>query len=272
MKLEVLISTLNDGITNIDNVLYEKKKHIDYLISHQIWNFQEDRELRDRLQRRDDVKVMITQGKGLSKSRNFAIEHATGDICLIADDDIELVDNAETKILDAFKCNPDADIITFQIKPSPHRRSKKYALQPFWYNFKRLANISSIEIVIKTSSIKDARLSFDESFGLGAKYPIGEEFIFLTDAYRKGLKILYWPEVIVSHPHASSGEKLDNETIIARGAMFARVFGWKAFVVNCLFSIKKYSEYSKQISFISYLTLLTKGSMNYFKDSKKRVS
>ena len=272
MKLEVLISTLNDGITNIDNVLSEKTKYTHYLISHQIWGFQEDREQRDRLQCRDDVRVVIAQEKGLSKSRNFAIEHSIGDICLIADDDIKLVDDAETKILDAFKCNPDADIITFKIKPSPHRRSKKYALHPFWYNFKRLANVSSIEIVIKTSSIKDVQLSFDESFGLGAKYPIGEEFIFLSDAYRKGLKILYWPEVIVSHPHASSGEKLDDETIFARGAMFARVFGWKAFIVNCLFSIKKHSEYSKEISFSSYLMLLTKGSMDFFNSHEKRVS
>lgn len=272
MKLEVLISTLNEGINNIENIFHDRKENLKYLINHQIWNFKVDNEIKNRLQKRDDVNVFVRYEKGLSKNRNQAIEKASCEICLIADDDIELIDGAEKKILDAFHNNPDADIITFQIKSSSQRISKNYSQQPFWYNFKKLAHVSSIEIAFKKSSIKNSGLSFDELFGLGARYPIGEEFIFLADAYRKGLKILYFPEVIVSHPHPSSGERLDDETIFARGAMFARVFGWKAFAINILFSIKKYTAYRKNISFFSYLTLLTKGTMDYFTSATKRVS
>ncbi len=272
MKLEVLISTLNEGINNIENIFHDRKENLQYLINHQIWKFKVDAEIKNRLQRRDDVNVFVRYEKGLSKNRNQAIENASCEICLIADDDIELVDGAEKKILDAFYNNPDADIITFQIESSMRRMSKKYSQRAFWYNFKKLAHISSIEIAFKKSSIKDSGIFFDEVFGLGARYPIGEEFIFLTDAYRKGLKILYLPEVIVSHPHPSSGARLDDETIFARGAMFARVFGWKAFIVNFLFSIKKYTAYRKEISFFGYLTLLTKGTIDYFRSSAGRAS
>lgn len=268
----MLISTLNEGINNVEKVFHSKKEDISYLVNYQVWNFKEDNEVKNRLQRRDDVNILITHEKGLSKSRNKVIEHANREICLIADDDIELIDSAERKILGAFRDNPDADIITFQIQPSSQRISKSYSEKPFWHNLKKLASVSSIEIAFKKSSIKSFGLHFDEEFGLGAKYPIGEEFIFLTDAHKKGLKILYWPEVIVSHPHPSSGERLDAETIFARGAMFARVFGWKAFVVNILFSIKKYTAYRKKISFCAYLTLLTKGTMDYLTSTEKRIS
>lgn len=265
MKLEVLISTLNEGINNIENILHERKKNIHYLINHQVWNFQEEKEINARLKKRDDVTFFVTYEKGLSKSRNQAIKNACSEICLIADDDIELVECAEKKILDAFRDNPDADIITFQIQESLERRSKNYEEQPFWYDFKKLSSVSSIEIAVKRSSIKNADLYFDESFGLGTKYPIGEEYIFLTDAYKKGLKILYWPEVIVSHPHPSSGGRLDNNVICARGAVFARVFGLKALFVNLYFSVKKYKIYHKKYSFYQYFKLMNKGTVSFLK-------
>lgn len=272
LKLEVLISTLNDGIKNIENIFHNRKENLKYLVIHQVWKSKVDNEIKNRLQKRDDVNIFERYEKGLSKNRNQAIAKASYEICLIADDDIELIDGVEKKILEAFHNNPNADIITFQIKSSSQRRSKNYSPQPFWYTFKKLAHVSSIEIAFRKSSIKDAGLSFDELFGLGARYPIGEEFIFLTDAYIKGLKILYFPEVIVSHPHPSSGESLDQKIIFARGAMFARVFGWKAFAINILFAIKKYTAYRKNISFFSYLTLLTKGTNDYFSSSEKRIS
>lgn len=272
LKLEVLISTLNEGINNIENIFHDKKENLKYLIAHQVWQFKVDNEIKNRLQQRDDANVFVRYEKGLSKNRNLAIEKASCEICLIADDDIKLFDGTEKKILDAFHNNPDADIITFQIESSSQRKSKNYSQEPFWYTFKKLAHVSSIEIAFRKSSIKNSGLYFDELFGLGARYPIGEEFIFLTDAYRKGLQILYFPEVIVSHPHPSSGERVDDKTIFARGAMFARVFGWKAFAINILFAVKKYTTYRKNISFFSYLTLLAKGTIDYFNSTEKKSS
>jgi hypothetical protein len=96
---------------------------------------------------------------------------------------------------------------------------------------------------------------------------LGEDFIFAMDLYHLKSKMLFLPIPIVKHSLGSTGGSLDQKIIFARGAMFARVFGWKAFVVNLLFSIKKYTDYRKEISFFLYLRLLTKGTIDYFRSS-----
>ena len=75
--------------------------------------------------------------------------------------------------------------------------------------------------------------------------------------------MLFLPIPIVKHPQGSTGGSSDEKVIFGRGAMFARVFGWKAFLINLLFSIKKYPFYRGEISFFSYLSLLTKGTIAY---------
>lgn len=85
-------------------------------------------------------------------------------------------------------------------------------------------------------------------------------------------KMLFLPIPIVKHPRGSTGDNLDKKVIFGRGAMFARVFGWKAFSINILFSIKKYTAYRKNISFLSYFSLLTKGTIDYFSSSEKKAS
>lgn len=46
-----------------------------------------------------NIKWVDSLEKGLSKSRNMALKYASGDICLIADDDLEYVDLYEKKLL-----------------------------------------------------------------------------------------------------------------------------------------------------------------------------
>lgn len=265
MKLEILISALNEGIENIENILLENHEGLQYLVNYQVCNVPANDAIIQKLEKRKDVKVLTRYEKGLSKSRNQAVKNSECEICLIADDDITLSNDVEEKIFNAFKVNPDADIITFKIKTSLARPNKKYETKPFLYNMKKLASVSSIEIAFRKSSIQKAGIVFDEEFGLGAKYPIGEEFIFLTDAYKKGLKILYWPEVIVAHPHFSSGMKIDKQTIFSRGAVFARVFGLVAFLLDIYVAFKKREQYQDQYTFFNYLKLMWAGSYDYIK-------
>jgi len=272
LLLEVLISTLNEGVQRIENIFQPKKNNVKYLIHQQVWQIKEPPTLLDSLQKREDVELLISYEKGLSKNRNRLIQQARADICLIADDDIQLMVDAEEKILNAFYDNPDADIITFQIESSFTGISKNYAKEPFWYDFKKLAHVSSIEIAFRRKSIETHELYFDEDFGLGTTYPIGEEYIFLTDAYKKGLKILYCPEVIVSHPHPSSGGKLENEILFARGAVFARVFGLWSFFINLYFSLKKRASYRNKYTLYSYFKLMSQGSYDFYSRIKKRKS
>ena len=206
--------------------------------------------------------------RGLARSRNHALDHATGEICLLSDDDLQYEKDIEKIVTDAFEKNPAADIITFQIETSDGKPFSSYKNESFWHNKRTIMRVASVEIAFKRSSIKKSHLRFDEHFGLGVEFPTGEENIFLSDALDRGLKLLYIPVPIVIHPPESSGENYDNTKLVqAKGAMFVRIFGLKGYAISLLFALKKY-KFSRHTLFRFY-KLMLQGAKNY-RDLKNR--
>lgn len=202
--------------------------------------------------------------RGVSKSRNRAIENTHFEIALISDDDVEFLENIENIVVDAFKKNPDADIITFQAKiPTGEPFKSNYKTKSFYHNLKTIMRVSTIEMAFRVESIKKNNLKFDEEFGLGSNYPTGEEAIFLSDAIKKGLRILYIPTTIVSHAKESSGGMFKNnpKLIEAKGAMFYRIFALGGYLVSLLFALKKYKM--SNYSFIEFYKLMLIGTKDF---------
>jgi len=178
---------------------------------------------------------------GLSRSRNHAIDLCTGNICHISDDDLVYIENIKEIILNAFNDNPSADIITFQVQLPNTKLYKDYKKEKFWHTRKSIMGVMSVEIAFRSQAIKDYNLKFDENFGLGAAFPTGEENIFLSDALKKGLNILYIPLPIVIHPLETSGKNYADTSIIeAKGAMLYRIFGFLGYPVSFVFAYRQY--------------------------------
>ncbi len=192
----------------------------------------------------DDLRIFHYAETGISRSRNKALSHARGDIFLITDDDVELLDGFDRTLEEAFRKYEDADIITFQSVNEQGRMRKSYSAAPHWHSIKTLMRVSSIEIALRRKSFDGHTLPFDERFGLGASWPTGEETVFLSDALQQGRKILYVPRPIVRHADLSSGRSLHGNAsvITAKGAMLYRIFGWKAYGISLLFALKKRRE------------------------------
>lgn len=55
------------------------------------------------------VRYVKTRERGLSKSRNMAIQKSRGDICILCDNDVEYVEDYEEKIIKAFEKHKEAD-------------------------------------------------------------------------------------------------------------------------------------------------------------------
>lgn len=200
--------------------------------------------------------------RGLSRSRNHALDHATGEICLLSDDDLYYKEDIESLVTQAFEENPTADIITFQIETPKGKPFKNYKTEPFWHTKRTIMRVASVEMAFKRSTIKESHLRFDENFGLGATFPTGEENIFLSDALDKKLKILFMPLPIIIHPPESSGRDFDNAKLVqAKGAMFTRIFGISGFAISLLFALKKYRLSS--YSLFDFFKLMMQGSKNY---------
>jgi len=254
MKFQILISTVNN------NYNLEKYKYFYYLIINQLLDLNMECKSKNK-------HILCFYEKGLSKSRNCAIKYSDADICLISDDDVIYKEDIDKVIISIFKKYQDVDIITFQIETPEGELYKNYKNNIYMHNKKSIMGVSSIEIVFRRKSIVDNKLYFDELFGLGSVFPTGEEVIFLADALDKGLKILYVPIPIVQHPKESSGKNYDKrELIMAKGAMFYRIFGNFAYIIIFIFAFKKF-KLSKKYNYFKFMKYLFKGIQQY----KKRL-
>ncbi|CAA6812559.1 MAG: Glycosyl transferase, group 2 family protein [uncultured Sulfurovum sp.] len=228
MKFQTLISTM-------DNYFFERNilPSSNFIVINQYG----DKSL--RLLNKENLFNM--KGRGLAKSRNYAIAKASAEICHISDDDLEYIKNFDLVIENAFSENPEADIITFQVVSPEGEPFNNYKKNKFWHTKRTIMSVCSVEIAFRRESLLANKLYFDERFGLASNFPTGEEIIFLSDALDKGLKVLYIPEKIVTHPKESSGSNYGNERLLeAKGAMFYRIFGRLGYMATLLYAYKKH--------------------------------
>ena len=194
--------------------------------------------------RSKNLRIVHVEEQGISRSRNRALDHALGGLLLLTDDDVELLDGFSRKVAEAFDRHPEADIITFQSLNQRGEKRKAYSDKSFRHNLRTLMRVSSIEVALRRKSLEKSPLFFDERFGLGSQFPTGSETVFLSDALSKGFHIHYCPEAIVRHPDDSSGRALfqNEELMEAKGAMFYRILGWKAYAICIYFALRKRKE------------------------------
>jgi len=188
---------------------------------------------------------------------------------LIADDDVVFCQNFIKNIKYSFVLNLKGDVITFKTLSLSGKDYREYPTDTVVHNQKSITGVGSIEIAFKIDVIKRNKIRFDDEFGPGShEYPIGEDYIFMSDVLKKGLNAIFVPIAIVKHPEISTGLRFDKEIIYGRGAVFARVFGIKSLIIDVFYSFKKYNMYKKNINFMKYLYLMLQGSMSYLKKRK----
>jgi glycosyltransferase involved in cell wall biosynthesis len=171
------------------------------------------------------VRVINSFEKGLSKSRNLALKNARGKIVLIADDDVVYKKDFDTKIVKAHNQYQNKAVISFCVDKPDGTLFKKY-LSNVKMNLSviELFNVLSIEISINMLIFDGLGVKFDKNFGLGSRFEMGEEAVFLSDLNKKNQQIAFVPSVIVSHPEVSSTNKFDfKERYYIQGAFLSRV-------------------------------------------------
>lgn len=222
MTLEVLICTYgNEGINRVAKMNLPQVEGVKYLVSWQTNEF--NLLLPDELHRKD-IRISTTNSKGLSVNRNHSIEKATGDICLIADDDLTYTGEQLQMVLNTFEKNPHIDIALFRHSGNNNKQYPDYEVDlnnkmPKGYY------ISSVEIAFRRKSIPSS-LRFDTRFGVGTSMPAGEEALFIHYAMKEGLKCRFFPKTIVCHNDLSSGSRIPTPYVLqANGAIIAATYG-----------------------------------------------
>lgn len=207
------------------------------------------------------VRYVETKERGLSKSRNMAIANSTADICILCDNDVEYEDGYEKMILDEFDAHKDADLIVFYIK-RPERQEPNYP-DTRKMDYLSVLKIFSPEIAFRKDSIKD--IGFDELFGAGAKYPMGEENIFLYRCLQKGKKIIYVPKKIATLRDEESTwfTGFDRDFFITRGANYYAMSPWFSHILIWQFALRKIALYKENISTYGALKAMYEGRRRY---------
>lgn len=257
--LEVLVSTMNlEDYSKLVNKMNIKGKCV---IINQITK----KNVEDINVENEKTKVFSYREKGLSKSRNKAIDASLADICVIADDDLTYVEDYEKIIMDAYDKYKDADMIAFYVNNTDKTRPITQQ-EEGRVGFLKSMKISSVQVTFKRKSIADANIRFEEEFGAGSgKYCMGEENIFLNDCLNKKLRIYYVPLTIaiLSNNESTWFKGFTKDYFISKGAMFTRMSSHLSLLLILQFAIRKYKLYRKETKMKDAIQYMLQGRKQF---------
>lgn len=189
---------------------------------------------------RDDVTVVHDDGIGAARSRNVVLDHATGRYVLFADDDAQPLTDGVERAIRVLEDDPDLSILQGRAvdesgrprKPYPRRRTRLHR----W----NAGKVGTIELLVRRADVDARGVRFDERFGAGTEQPLGDEYVFVADALRAGLRAEFVPIDVAMHPAESSGTVgPSDDDAWARAVVFDRVFGVTAPLARLAFVARR---------------------------------
>lgn len=261
MRLEILLSCMHQ---KDDSIVHNSGITGDVLVINQC-DWDDDRTYPTLT---GTARILSTKDRGLTKSRNLAIETSEADVCLLCDDDESFVADYEKRILHAYRTVPEADLIIFKMcnQPTPFRDQIKELRFPW------IMSVSSWQISFRRESLIRTGVRFDELLGAGTGNGAEEELKFLMDCRRAGLKIIYVPTQIASVWQTESTwfDGFNRQFFINRGATTRYILGAvPAFFYGIYYVIKNRNKCRKYLSPFRAFCALLKG-MKENKVSRQR--
>lgn len=259
MSVKVLISTMRED--NPQGLIKKMNISTDAILVNQCGFDEKSLFIVDDNQ----INYICSDKIGLSRSRNMALQNADfNDIGVMADDDLRYVDNYSGLIEKAFNDNPEYDIITFQVE-GINKHFKNYSDKSKELNYITSLKVSSVEIAFKIDKIKQSGVAFNELFGSGANYRMGEENIFLYECLRRGLKIKYIPLKIADLYVGDSSwfNGFNQKYFFDRGAVFTAMSRRWSTLLILQFAIRHYRRYKSEMSLLTAIKIMLNGRSNY---------
>ena len=200
--------------------------------------------------------------RGVGLNRNNALMRADADICLFADDDMVYVDGYADIITKAFRENPKADVLVFNLKePEVTRYVIGKKTKVGYLNYLRYG---TARVAVRLRSIKRCGIYFNQCFGGGTEYCHGEDNLFLTECLRHKLKIYALPDYIaeLTEERESSWNKgYDDKYLSDQGALY-RAVSRKWWRLLCLQDALRHRS-SYGMGCLSAYRKMVKGAKNY---------
>lgn len=257
MTFELAIATMHKTKEQCLKMLQTENIHCDCLIVNQcdIDDYNEEKI------NGQNIRIIFSKDRSLSKSRNLALRNMQADIMAIGDDDLYYYDNFDKTILAYYEDNPKADLAIFNID----NYEKSYSQTSKKCGQIELSGYISMQVTFTKKFIQSSDVHFNEFFGTGSGYfSNGEECIFLADSYRAGAKIFYCANKILNRPKEESSwfSGFNNEPyIMSKGAVYYAMSSRLFLLYIIRFSLKR--KILKPFGILESIRLMLKGRKKY---------
>ena len=200
------------------------------------------------------ARTVHVPGRGVAKSRNASIAHASGRYLLFCDDDVAVNLPGVAEGIRHLQRTGHALVLGQVMDPSGSMR-KRYPLSVTPLTPFNSAKAATYEMLVDLTQVRAMGVRFDTRFGAGTDLHLGDEYLFIVDLLRAGLTGDAVPMVFGTHPRESSGSRWGSvEDSHARAVALNRVFGRWAFWARLAFGLKNRAHFGDRRAFTAFLT------------------
>jgi len=258
MKLEVLVAAMHQTDLSLASRMNIRT---DALIINQC-NSNAQAEMTEQGR---TVRMLSLTDRGVGKSRNSALMQATGDICLMADDDEIFVDDYEILVLAAFQKNPAADLIFFNVESHGGRRPVPMIKSSQRIRKHNCLRYGTFNMAFRRSRILKRNVFFSLLFGGGAPYGHGEDSLFIWECLSKGLVAYARPDKIADMNQVESTwfTGFNEKYFFDQGVFFGALSKAGAVPLILQYAVRHHALYKNDISLVSACRHMLRGLKHF---------
>lgn len=203
---------------------------------------------------RPDVTVSLTDGIGAARNRNAALATVDSPLLLFADDDLDFDASAIRALILRFGDLRDVDFLCARLADETGRPRKRYSEDGAPVRWWNCAKVGTPELALRPANFRRAGVWFDPAFGAGTSNHLGDEYIFLCDALRAGLRGKHASLLVARHPGESSGTDSAGQTMRIRKAVLVRALGrWRSWPARLGFALRHLKRFHGVRDFAFFL-------------------
>jgi glycosyltransferase involved in cell wall biosynthesis len=176
-----------------------------------------------------NAKYITERHQGLSYARNTGIQESSGNIIAFTDDDCIVDRHWIASISREFQSGESIAGIGGRVElynKMDRPVSVRLYREKMTLSSDRLFNLIIGCNMAFARHVFDEVGMFDTDFGVGTKFASAEDSDFLYRAYKKGLKIIYSPDILVYHNHGRRNDEQINKLYkgyaIGHGAFYCK--------------------------------------------------
>ena len=251
MNLEVMLSVMNLKKEDLDKMNITS----DCTVINQCG--------KDGFEKYKNFNIYSYNELGAANSRNRGLEHITGDVVLICDDDVIYNKDYEKNVIEEFEKNPKADIIVFNMEnPYRKKRVNKKTKRLHIYNS---LNYAAYNVAFRREKVGNIKMN--TSFGPGAKYKSGgDDTLFIVDCLKQKLKIYSSPKFLgkISSNESTWFKGYNEKYFFDKGALFTAIS--KGYRIPLILQyLIRHKDVLNEFSFLKAFKIMINGSNDYIK-------